>query len=123
MNPSNGHSAGLALIVALALSGCRGGLAAPCEQDEDCKHGLFCWSLAGVWQNPQGATQCTQIAPCEDGERSVYGFCSKLCSSDEDCPSGTLCNDRGDCAVVCENDEECSRSWSLTCPEPGELCQ
>jgi len=66
--------------------------------------------------------RCTEDSECnvkclEPGADWPGGFCTVLCDSDADCPSGDRCLDEDDgvCAVSCGSDGECTFLGAYTC--------
>ncbi len=95
----------IGVLFLLAL-GCKGDLGDVCTDAAECKGDAICSFASGSLTK-----QCTSScgASCEIGE-CVNASCVATCSSDSDCPAGTVCAEWVGtlaCQPPCEADDEC----------------
>jgi hypothetical protein len=85
------------LALCLGLWGCGATVGDPCTTAADCGNAL-----------------------CINREHTPGGYCSRQCTSDTDCPSGTTCvqdgaaNGVNACFRVCAAEQDCRRGYVCT---------
>jgi peptidoglycan-associated lipoprotein len=94
-------------IGALALAGCPGPEYPKCEKDDQCKKdkdgkAVDQYCLFGQCQ------ECAKDSHCEDGERCNRGRCDKVCTSDDACGTGQICEDQACAPAQCSEVKACS---------------
>jgi hypothetical protein len=139
-------SLGLALAMAMTLSGCElyfgeetggggsggggGGGGWTCAEDADCAAGCFCQKDSNATQGYcEEAGFCSNDADCPDGytcdaRSSCVPDAPPTCASDDDCAAGSYCNG-GVCepSCVCENDAEAQAAGWGYCDELRSTCK
>ncbi len=98
------------LVLLLFVAGCKGKVGDVCEVDSDCAGEKAICAIAFESLTKQCSVDCLET--CEEGECVAF-LCKAPCSSDADCPSGTVCAEDLDisvCQPACSTDEECSGS-------------
>ncbi|HEX4353507.1 MAG TPA: hypothetical protein VHZ95_11340, partial [Polyangiales bacterium] len=87
--------------------------------DPDCANAMGC--LDRSYGSPCGAdSQCDRIgsqATCVTGFPG--GYCSRQCSSDANCPTGTFCLNNIACVVACGPGDHCGRAGYGCSAVPG----
>jgi Cys-rich repeat protein len=135
-----------AIIVGVGLTGFAGCEPEPeCRVDADCPGGSVCELSTGCEAPSQCVVGCHDDSQCQSGESCNQvqcftcpcpGICEAptgSCSSDSDCPTGTVCElstgctEPSQCVTGCRDDsgcgpgEVCDVVQCITCPCPG-LC-